>query len=116
MAKTKKQILLASSDAVVDQEVKIQGTKFDRKWTIPQVLVQKMQWLKKCGLNTNQIATMCGVSWAVAKYHTDPEWRVHHNKTKNSKHYGEEGDMSERANYKRKLLKANAHIIYPMAD
>lgn len=116
MVKTKKQQLLASSDSVVDQSVKIQGTKFDRKWTISQTLVQKMQWLKKCGLNTNQIATMCEVSWRTAKYHTDPEWRAWYNLTRSGKHYGPTGDSSERANYKRKLLKANAHVIYKMVD
>ena len=111
---TKKQKLISSSDSVVDHSVKVQGTRFDRKWTIPQSLVEKMLWLSKCGLNTNEIATMCGVSWSVAKYHTDPAWRYIHNRTKNSKHYGTKSDVSERANYKRKLLKANAHVVYPM--
>ena len=114
--KTRKQILIASSDSNVNQKVKIQGTKFDRKWTIDQKVVEKMKWLKSCGLNTNQIATMCGVSWPVAKYHTDPEYRYTHNRMKNSKHYGERSGISERANYKRRLLRANAHVIYPMGE
>lgn len=113
---TKKQMLIASSDSNVDQKVKVQGTKFDRKWTISQKLIEKMKWLKECGLNTNQIAVICGVSWGVAKYHTDPEYRFTHNRTKNSKHYGDRSNVSERANYKRRLLKANAHVVYPMED
>ncbi len=75
-----------------------------------------MKWLKQCGLNTSQIAEICGVSWLTAKYHTDPEWRYVHNRTKNSKHYGEHSDVSERASYKRRLLKANAHVVYPMKE
>ena len=111
---TKKEVL-RMSDSAVDSTVKIQGTKFDRKWTISQDLVKKMQWLAACGLTPTQIAERCCVSWGVAKYHTDPEYRYWHNRTKNSKHYGKSSDVSERASYKRKLVSANAHVIYPMA-
>ena len=112
---TVKQNIIRMSDSQVDKLVKLQGTKFDRKRTVSPAMVQKMIYLSECGLSTNRIAAECGVSWITAKYHTDLEWRENYNRTRNGKHYGKYSDKSERAEYKRRLLKANARVIYPMA-
>ena len=114
-AKTKRQVLIASSDSVVDKAVKIQGTKFDRKRKISQSTIEKMQYLAKCGLGVSAIAKTCGVSPMMVKYHTDPVWRMIYNLTRSGKHYGAPSDVAERVAYKRKLLKTNASVIYPMA-
>lgn len=110
---TKKEVLKLS-DSAVDTTVKIQGTKFDRKVKISPSTIDKMKYLSACGYSNYKIAKMCNVSHTAVRYHLDPEYRyaVNHSGGTHAVGYL---DLHNRANYKRKLVSSNAHVIYPMA-
>ena len=109
----KKKEVLSLSDYALDKVVKIQGTKFDRKRKLSDKTISKMKYLSACGYSASRIAKTLGTNYVVVKYHTDPEYRYRVNHKGGSHSHGEM-DLQNRAEYKRGLVSANAHVIYPM--
>ena len=110
---TKKEVL-ALSNSELDKAVKIQGTKFDRKRKLSNSTIDRIKYLSSCGKSFYAIANMLGLNYATVRYHSDEafRWKVNHRGGSHAQ--SSIYTPSERANYKRGLVSANAHVIYPM--
>lgn len=109
---TKKEVL-GLSDYALDKVVKIQGTKFDRKRKISDNTISKIKYLRACGNSFSTIAKKLNVSYIAARYYTDEEFKNKLNHRPGS-HANGNFTIKDRADYKRKLVSSNAHVIYPM--
>ena len=109
---TKKEVL-ALSNSELDKVVKIQGTKFDRKRKVSDRTISEIQRLFRCGKSMYSISKEMGVSVTTVQYYTDPVFRFLRNHTGGSHAHGVM-DASNRAEYKRSLVRSNAKVVYPM--
>lgn len=109
---TKKEVL-GMNDRDIDRVVKIQGTRFDRKRKVSKETIEKIKYLRVCGKSYSSIAKELGISDKTARYYCDDFYRwldCHKGGThKKSAIF----TPSERGGYKRRLVSANAHVIYP---
>lgn len=98
--------LLTLTDDVLDKKVKIQGTKYDRKRTISDEVINKMlKMVKK--KDYAEIAKNLGLSVRDVRYHTDPIYRAEYLSKLSGKHTGKDHiTMKDRVAYKRKLVAA----------
>lgn len=108
---TKKEIL-GMSDNALDKVVKIQGTRFDRKRKVSAKTIEKINYLKACGLTNSAISENLSVSTKVVKYYTDASYR-YRDCHKGGTHAHGKKTTQDRAQYKRTLLSSNANVIYP---
>lgn len=108
---TKKEILNMSNNAL-DKVVKIQGTRFDRKRKVSAKTIEKINYLKACGVSNTSIAENLNISTKTVRYYTDDayRWMDCH---KGGTHGHGKITASNRAQYKRMLLSSNANVIYP---
>jgi len=110
---TKKEVL-ALNNSEIDKVVKIQGTKFDRKKKVSANTISNIRWLRSCGKSYAAIAEETGVSTGTVRYYTDPFYRFSVCHTGGTHATSSVHTTAERGEYKRKLVSANAHVIYPM--
>ena len=102
------------SNVEVDKTVKIQGTKFDRKRKIGDDTINQIKYLRSCGKTLSAISREVGVSAPMVRYYTDAEYRYKHCHMGGTHAQSEVHDLNERADYKRRLMRAGARVIYPM--
>jgi hypothetical protein len=109
---TKKE-LLSMSNYNLDKTVKIQGTKFDRKRKVSAKTIAKINYLKACGKTYCEIAKMLELNPITVRYHFDENYKYKMCHVGGTHAHGNL-DLDNRASYKRSLVSANAHVIYPM--
>ena len=67
--------LLTMTDNLLDKEVKIQGTEYDRKRKISKATITKMKRMSK-KKSFSEIAKALGISYVGVRYNIDPEFKV----------------------------------------
>ena len=94
------------TDDKLDEAIKIQGTKYDRKRKLSDSILKKIKKLAKN--NTYyEIAKELGLSPNIVRYHADPVWKAHFNATRDGKHCGKDKiTVKNRVEYKRSLVAA----------
>ena len=103
--KKRKQVL-AMSNEDLDKELKIQGTKYDRKCRYSEAEIKK--WKKEYDKQTpiSVISKKYRVPYNTVHYHVDELFRLIFNKNRNGAHTGvDKITLDNRATYKRQLLK-----------
>ena len=99
--------LLTLTDDKLDKKVKIQGTPYDRKRTISEATIKKMEKLLKKNKTIQAIAHELGLSTRDVRYHTDPVWRQNYLSRLSGKHTGKDHiSVLDRVAYKRSLVAA----------
>lgn len=100
-----RKILLKATDDVIDEVVKIQGTKYDRKRRYTDKDKKKWESLYKKGKTFYQIAKMWGADPRTIRYAIDVVYRVTYNARRSGLHTGiTTMDKPNRASYKRTLI------------
>lgn len=106
-----KKSLLLLSDTQLNQTVRIQGTKFDRKRKVSDKTDAKMKELYNSGMSVIDIARLLNMNYGTVRYHVDEDY----NKlcrSRNGRHTGKTHiSVQDRIEYKRKLVKAGAKVI-----
>ena len=98
--------LLTLTDAKLDDVVKIQGTKYDRKRKFTDDVIAKMTKMCK-KKDYKEVAEKLGVSIRDVRYHTDPVFRSNYIKSLSGKHTGKDTiTKTNRIAYKRQLVAA----------
>lgn len=98
--------LLTLTDAKLDNTVKIQGTRYDRKRKFTDEVIAKM--IKMCKKKDyKEVAEKLGVRIRDVRYHTDPVFRSNYIKSLSGKHTGKDTiTKTNRVAYKRQLVAA----------
>ena len=98
--------LLTLTDNKLDEKVKIQGTKYDRKRKFSDEIINKM--IKMCKKKDfKEVANKLGISVRDVRYHTDPIYRSAYIKSLSGKHTGKDTiTKTNRVSYKRQLVAA----------
>ena len=96
--------ILTLTDNQLDEVIKIQGTKYDRKRKFTDDVIAKMiKMCKKKGYK--EVAEKLGVSVRDVRYHTDPLFRSNYIKSLSGKHTGKDTiTKTNRVAYKRQLV------------
>lgn len=104
---------LDMTNSTINANVSIQGTKFDRKRIIDPINdVAKMKKLLNDGKSYSEVANIFGVTTGCVKYNVDSAFRERVLKSCSGKHFGTDHiSASERAEYKRKLIRAGANVF-----
>lgn len=114
--KARKQVL-QMNDLTIDKNIKIQGTKFDRKRKYDEETIKQMKQLYMSGVKPSEIAKKFNSSSFMVKYICDYTFKTLHNLKRDGKHTGVNHITStDRASYKRNLVKNKeikvAGVIY----
>lgn len=105
MRKMSKLEVLTLTDDKVDQVVKIQGTKYDRKRKISPDTIKKMNRMASQGKSVAEICKKFNLNYVSVRYNIDPIWRATYNATRSGKHTGTDRiTMKDRVAYKRTLV------------
>lgn len=101
------------NDSKINEVVRIQGTKFDRKRKFSDKTLERMLRMVTSGMSYSEVAEVLGCSTKMVKYHTDEEYRYKLNHREGGgKHTGvDHVTPADRASYKRRLVKAGANVI-----
>lgn len=103
--KARKQVL-NMDDLTIDQKVKIQGTKFDRKRKYDKALFDQMKFELAQGATVKELSAKYSINQLVIRYNTDDNFRKLHNaKRKKGAHGVGVMDFDNRVDYKRTLVK-----------
>lgn len=93
-------------DYIIDKEVKIAGTKYDRRRVLSDVDIRRMKKLRDCGYSKSYIASIFGVSNITVAYHTEEKTKAYRNAVRAT--YGQYSDKGasrkSRIQYKRAIL------------
>lgn len=109
--------VLQMNDLILDKNIKIQGTKFDRKRKYDEKTIKQMKQLYISGVKPSEIAKKFNSSSFMVKYICDYTFKTLHNLKRDGKHTGVNHITStDRASYKRNLVKNKeikvAGVIY----
>lgn len=97
--------ILRLNDNELDCEVKIEGTKFDRKRKYSDNDYKFAEKLLKRGHSYTEVEKQLGISSKMLKYHFDEDYRRLYNLQRNGKHYGKTHlNKANRVKYKRGLV------------
>lgn len=103
----RKLTLLKMNDDQLDKEVKIQGTKYDRKRKLSDETLKKISNMAKKNLTYSKIAKDLGISYTIVRYHMDKAWRESFNAKRDGRHTGKDHiSIKNRVAYKRALVAA----------
>lgn len=98
--------LLTLTDNKLDDVVKIQGTKYDRKRKLSDATIKKIINLAK-KYDYKEIARKLDLNPVTVRYNADPVWRALYNETRSGKHTGKDRiTKTNRIAYKRSLVAA----------
>ena len=93
------------NDDQLDKEVKIQGTKYDRKRKLSDKTLEKISNMAKKNLTCSKIAKDLGISYTIVRYHMDEAWRKSFNAKRDGRHTGKDKiTVKNRVAYKRMLV------------
>ena len=99
--------VLSMTDDKLDQAVKIQGTRWDRKRKLSESTIKQMSKLSRAGKSAYEIATKLGLNYSTVRYNVDPIWRASYNATRDGRHTGKNHvTVKNRVAYKRSLVAA----------
>lgn len=97
--------ILMMPDDVLDDVVKIQGTRYDRKRKVTPEMAHEMLEMRNAGYGVEVIAYEFGVSTTAVKYNTDEVFRKKHLSGCTGAHTGKDNiTISDRVEYKRQLI------------
>lgn len=97
--------ILMMPDDVLDDVVKIQGTRYDRKRKVTPEMALEMMEMRNAGYGVEVIAYEFGVSTTAVKYNTDQEFRKKHLSGCTGLHTGKDRiSIGDRVEYKRRLV------------
>lgn len=97
--------ILKMTDAEIDQVVKIQGTRFDRKRKYSTTTYNRMKNMFAKGKSVSEIAKALGINYATVRYNVDEDYRKEYNRTRDSRHTGVDTITKEdRVAYKREIV------------
>ena len=98
--------LLTLTDNALDNTVKIQGTKYDRKRKLTDATIKKILNMGKKS-TYQEIARKLGLNPTTVRYNLDPEWKAAFNLKRSGKHTGKDHITKlNRVAYKRSLVAA----------
>lgn len=105
MSKLTTTTLLALTDDVFDNLIKIQGTPYDRKRKVTPEMARGMMEMLNAGYGVNVIAEEYGVSATAVRYNTDQIFRARHLAGCSGAHTGKNNvSIRNRIAYKRSLV------------
>lgn len=97
--------ILKMKDSDVDKNVKIQGTRFDRKRKVSNYTLYRMKQMFEKGMKISEIANKLGLTYLLVRYNVDEEWKKEYNLKRSGKHTGNTNITREdRINYKRDIV------------
>ena len=97
--------ILKLDDNTLDQKVRIQGTRFDRKRKYTTQQYNKMKNLYAKGKTIYEIAAEMNVPSATVRYNVDADFRGRYNRNRDGKHTGVDVCTKEnRIAYKRSII------------
>lgn len=109
----KRREVLKLSDRKLDNYVKIQGTKFDRKRKFSEATKRKMKRMYKNGKSVKEIAVKFNTTRTPVLYIVDEDFKKMFNATRSGKHTGVDKITAQnRIEYKRQLVSKRKDIIY----
>lgn len=99
--------ILTLTDNQLDDVIKIQGTKYDRKRKVSDSSIKKMLSLAKKDHTYQEIAKKLGMNPLTVRYNIDPVWKAEYNQKRSGKHTGRDKiTKNNRIAYKRTLVAA----------
>ncbi len=97
--------LLTLTDNALDQKVKIQGTKYDRKRKVSDATIKKASGLFARGKTISEIASKLGLNYTTVRYNVDPVFKAEFNAKRSGAHTGKDHITKlDRIAYKRTLV------------
>ena len=105
--------ILKMSEKEIDKNVKIRGTRSDRKRKVSNATITRMKKMFEKGKSISEIAETVGLSTTTVRYNVDSEWRAHYNATRSGKHSGKINiTPEERAKYKRDIVASRKMRVF----